>query len=140
VTVAGTFLSAVTVLHATSRWTEWSVDPDAPALERAATFERAWRLAPWRTQPALHAALAAVESGDRSAVERAARGLDRVGVLRPFSADVATVRASVEQARGDEAAAAAAAWQADRRRTVTGRVDRPDESDRRGAGHGASGG
>jgi len=140
VTVAGTVAFALTVLHATSRWIEWSVDPTAPALEREATYERAWRLAPWRTRPALHAALAAVESGDRSAVERAARSLDRVELLRPFSADVAAVRARLEQARGDEAAAAAAAWEADRRRVVTGRADRPVVRDRPGAGQGGPGG
>ena len=43
--------------------------------------------------------MAAVEAGDRSALERVVRGLDRVAILRPFSADVATVRALVEQAR-----------------------------------------
>jgi len=137
VTVTATILFALTVLHTTSRWTEWTTDASDPAPERLEAFERSWRLAPWRTEPALRAAVAAVEANDPAAIERVARGLDRVAVLRPFSADVATVRALVEQARGDDAAAAAAAWNADRRRGVTGRVSPTGVPDRGTGGPGA---
>ena len=118
VTACGAVAVAVALLHATSRWMEWSVEPSDPAARRVATFEQAWRLAPWRTTPALEAAIAALETDERTALERAARRLDRVAWLRPFSADVAAVRARVEKALGDEAAAAAALWNADRRRRV----------------------
>jgi hypothetical protein len=137
VIVGGAIVIAVALMHATSRWTEWSVGRDDPPSERLAAFERSWRLAPWRTDPALASATAALERGDRTGLERAARRLDRIAWLRPFSADVAAVRAHVQQALGDEAAAAAWSWNADRRRAVETAVG-PPRSDRRTESHGAA--
>lgn len=117
-TIVGSLLVGMSLLHASSRVVSWSVEPGAGPGVRLATAERAWRLAPWRFDPLLEAAEAALTLGDRDACSRAELRLAAMAWLRPGSVAADVLRARLAFARGDRLAGDAALWRPDRSRPV----------------------
>ena len=122
-TVVGSLLVGVSLLHASSRVVSGSVEQGADPATRLAAADRAWRLAPWRFDPLLEAAEAAIVVGDRDACSRAELRLLEMAWLRPGSRAAEGLRARLALVRGDRLAADAALWMIHRSRPVVSSMD-----------------
>jgi hypothetical protein len=130
---------AVTSFHATSVVTERAAAAQPTPAERFEGATQAIRLAPWRVRPQFLLASAALEWGDREAIDEAWRQLDRRRWLRPRSAALAERRARLALARGDASVAVSEVWAAVEHGSSNERRDRllddlVAELDRRGDG------
>lgn len=135
-TVAGSLLVGASLLHASSRVVSGSVEQRTDPGIRLAAADRAWRLAPWRFDPLLEAAEAAIALGDRDTCSRAELRLVEMAWLRPGSRAAEGLRARLALVRGDRLAADAALWKIHQSRPVVSSMDsaKPHRQDGRPSG------